>query len=81
MKPFRTIRRLLLLLLLLQGTMGLAQHYVQIQGEVDTLTVLPRLGGDSVYLVNDFLTVVEGGDLRGSCGSYRLCHRRAGSFI
>ena len=69
MKPFRTIRRLLLLLLLLQGTMGLAQHYVQIQGEVDTLTVLPRLGGDSVYLVNDFLTVVEGGDLRIEAGA------------
>lgn len=69
MKPFRPIRRFLLLLLLLQGTMGMAQHYVQIHGEVDTLMVLPRLGGDSAYLVNDFLTVVEGGDLRIEAGA------------
>lgn len=69
MKPFRPIRCLLLLLLLLQGMMGVAQHYVQIHGEVDTLMVLPKLGGDSVYLVNDFLTVVEGGDLRIEAGA------------
>ena len=56
------------MLLLLQGTMGVAQHYVQVHGEVDTLMVLPKLGGDSVYLVNDFLTVVEGGDLRIEAG-------------
>ena len=57
------------MLLLLQGTMGVAQHYVQVHGEVDTLMVLPKLGGDSVYLVNDFLTVVEGGDLRIEAGA------------
>ena len=56
------------MLLLLQGTMGMAQHYVQIHGEVDTLMVLPKLGGDSAYLVDDFLTVVEGGDLRIEAG-------------
>lgn len=69
MKLFRPIRNLLLLLLLLQGTMGVAQQYVTIQGEVDSLLVLPKLGHDSVYLVNDFLTVVEGGDLRIEAGA------------
>lgn len=57
------------MLLLLQGAMGIAQQYVPIQGEVDSLLVLPKLGHDSVYLVNDFLTVVEGGDLRIEAGT------------
>lgn len=69
MKPFRPIRSLFLLLLLLQGAIGVAQQYVTIQGEVDSLLVLPKLGHDSVYLVNDFLTVVEGGDLRIEAGA------------
>ncbi len=64
MKVFRPIRCLLVLLLLAQGMMGMAQHYVPIQGVVDTLLVLPKLGDDSAYLVNESLTVVEGGDLR-----------------
>ena len=69
MKPLRSIRCLLLLLLLTQGMMGVAQRYVPIQGVVDSLLVLPRLGGDSAYLVNESLTVVEGGDLRVAAGT------------
>jgi len=41
-----------------------AQHYVAINGEVDSLMVLPKLGGDSAYLVNESLTVLDGGTLR-----------------
>lgn len=69
MKPLRSIRCLLLLLLLTQGVLGVAQHYVPIQGVVDSLLVLPRLGGDSAYLVDESLTVVEGGDLRVTAGT------------
>ena len=47
-----------------QGLSVEAQHYVPINGELDTLMVLPKLGGDSVYWVNESLTVVEGGTLR-----------------
>lgn len=69
MKPLRSIRCLLLLLLLTHGMVGMAQHYVPVQGVVDSLMVLPRLGGDSAYLVNESLTVVEGGDLRIAAGT------------
>ena len=41
-----------------------AQHYVPINGVLDSLLVLPKLGGDSVYWVNESLTVLEGGVLR-----------------
>ena len=64
MKPFKHIRHLLLLLLLVQGLWVEAQHYVPINGEVDSLLVLPKLGGDSVYWVNESLTVQNGGTLR-----------------
>ena len=64
MKPFKHIRHLLLLLLLAQGVWVEAQHYVPINGEVDSLMVLPKLGGDSVYWVNESLTVQNGGTLR-----------------
>ncbi len=64
MKPLKFIRHLLILLLLTQGFWAAAQHYVPINGALDTLRVLPKLGGDSAYLVNESLTVVEGGDLR-----------------
>ena len=63
MKPFKHIRHLLLLLLLAQGLWVEAQHYVPINGEVDSLMVLPKLGGDSVYWVNESLTVQNGGTL------------------
>ena len=63
MKPFKPIRCLLLLLLLAQGVKGVAQEYVLVTGPVDTLMVLPKLGGDSVYLVKETLEVVEGGNL------------------
>jgi hypothetical protein len=52
MKPLKHIRHLLLLLLLAQGVWVEAQHYVPINGEIDSLLVLPKLGGDSVYWVN-----------------------------
>ena len=54
----------MLLLLLVQGLWVEAQHYVPINGEVDSLLVLPKLGGDSVYWVNESLTVQNGGTLR-----------------
>ncbi len=46
-----------------------AQHYIPVNGEVDTLLVLPRLGGDSVYWVNESLTVLDGGTLRVEAGA------------
>ena len=64
MKPLRSIGYLLVLLLLAPFATVKAQHYVPINGELDTLRVLPKLGGDSVYWVNETLTVVEGGTLR-----------------
>lgn len=57
------------MLLLLQGAVGMARQYVPIQGAVDSLLVLPKLGHDSAYLVTDFLSVVEGGDLRIDAGA------------
>ena len=57
------IRHLLFLLFLMQGVWVEAQHYVPINGEIDSLLVLPKLGGDSVYWVNESLTVQNGGTL------------------
>ena len=54
----------MLLLLLAQGVLVEAQHYVPINGEIDSLLVLSKLGGDSVYLVNESLTVQNEGTLR-----------------
>ena len=64
MKLLKHIRHLLLLLFMAQGLWVEAQHYVPINGEIDSLLVLPKLGGDSVYLVNESLTVQNGGTLR-----------------
>ena len=64
MKPLKHIRLLLFLLLVMQGALVEAQHYVPINGEVDSLLVLPKLGGDSVYWVNESLTIQNGGTLR-----------------
>ena len=69
MKPLKFIRHLLVALLLAQGLLLEAQHYVPIGGEVDSLLTLPRLGGDSAYLVNESLTVTDGGDLRVEAGT------------
>jgi hypothetical protein len=68
MKPLQYIRHLLLLLFLAQGVWVEAQHYVPINGEIDSLLVLPKLGGDSVYWVNESLTVQNGGTLRVESG-------------
>ena len=57
------------MLMLLQGLAGVAQEYVLVNGTVDSLLVLPKMGHDSVYLVNESLTVVEGGDLRIEAGA------------
>ena len=62
------IRCLLLALLMLTGFSVEAQHYVAIDGEVDTVLVLPRLGGDSAYLVNNALTVMPDGVLNVEAG-------------
>ena len=64
MKLFQHIRNLLLMLLLAPCALVEAQHYVPVNGEIDTLMVLPRLGGDSVYWVNESLTIQNGGTLR-----------------
>ena len=69
MKPFKFIRNLLVLWLMTQGLLVEAQHYVPLNGEIDTVLNLPRLGADSVYLVSESLTVVEGGDLRLAAGT------------
>ena len=69
MKLLKFIRHLLALLLMAQGMLAEAQHYVPLNGEIDTLLNLPRLGADSVYLVSGSLTVIEGGDLRVEAGT------------
>lgn len=43
--------------------LGEAQQYVPIGGIVDSVLVLPKLGGDSAYLVEDFLSVTDKGTL------------------
>lgn len=53
----------MLVLLLVQGTSVVAQHYVSLGGAIDTTLVLPKLGGDSAYLVSESLTVTETGTL------------------
>lgn len=53
----------------LQGAALMAQHYVPIGGAVDSTLVLPRLGGDSAYLVNESLTVTGNGVLRIEAGT------------
>lgn len=58
----------LLILLLVMGLSAKAQHYVLLNGQVDSTLVLPKMGGDSVYLVNESLTVVEGGALQVEAG-------------
>ena len=68
MKPLKHIRHLLLLLFLVQGMWVEAQHYVPINGEIDSVLVLPKLGGDSVYWVNESLTVQSGATLRVESG-------------
>lgn len=57
-----------MLVLLAHAILVKAQHYVAINGEIDTLMVLPKLGGDSAYLVNESLTVHNGGELRVEAG-------------
>ena len=69
MKPLKLIWQFLVALLLLQPLGLKAQHYVALGGEVDSLLVLPRLGADSAYLVNDALSVVEGGTLQVEAGT------------
>ena len=64
MRLFQYIRNLLLMLLLAPCALMEAQHYVPVNGDIDTLMVLPRLGGDSVYWVNESLTIHNGGTLR-----------------
>ena len=63
MRPFKFIKSVLFALLMATGFSVEAQHYVAIDGEVDTMLVLPCLGGDSAYLVNNALTVKPGGEL------------------
>ena len=59
----------MLALLLAQGVSARAQHYVHIGGSVDSTLLLPKLGSDSAYLVNESLTVVKGGQLRVEAGT------------
>ena len=53
----------MLVLLSVQGASVVAQHYVPLGGVVDSTLVLPKLGGDSAYLVSEALTVTENGTL------------------
>lgn len=70
MKRLKTILRLwMLVLLAVQGTMAAAQQYVPIGGTVDSTLVLPKLGADSAYLVNESLSVVNGGTLEIEAGA------------
>ena len=57
------------MLLLAQVSLAAAQHYMPVDGVVDSQMVLPRLGGDSAYLVNESLTVIEGGTLYVEAGT------------
>ena len=58
----------LFLVLVLHAFAGKAQHYVPIGGVVDSVRVLPKLGGDSVYLVSHSLTVTDSGMLQVEAG-------------
>ena len=69
MRTLKWIWQLLMALLLMQPLAMKAQQYVGLGGEVDSLLVLPRLGGDSAYLVSESLTVGNGGDLRVEAGA------------
>ena len=64
MKLLKHIRHLLFLVLVTQAVLVNAQHYIPINGAVDSLLVLPKLGGDSVYWVSESLIVQNGGTLR-----------------
>lgn len=68
MRGFVFIRHLWLALLMLTLSVAEAQHYVPIDGEVDSLVVLPRLEGDTAYIVNHALTVMPGGTLKVEAG-------------
>lgn len=63
-KLWNIVRFWALMLFVIQGTAGMAQHYVPMGGEVDTTLILPKLGGDSAYLVSQSLTVTDNGILR-----------------
>lgn len=63
MKLLPKIGCLLFVLLMAAGLSVNAQQYVAIDGEVDSVLVLPRLGSDSAYLVNNALNVTAGGEL------------------
>ena len=69
MRQPKFIRHLLLALLMVAGFSVEAQHYVTIDGEVDSVLVLPRLGGDTAYFVNNALSVVAGGELDVEAGA------------
>ncbi len=70
MKCLKTIlRSALLVLLMMQAVVAMAQHYVTIDGTVDSTLVLPKLGADSAYLVNESLTVMGSGTLRVEAGT------------
>ena len=70
MKRLLRIGRLALLtLLFVIGHFVEAQHYVLLDGTIDSLVVLPRFGADTSYLVNNALIVTNGGDLRVEAGA------------
>lgn len=62
------VKSLLCLLCLAFGFTAQAQHYVPLGGVVDSTLVLPKMGADSVYLVNESLNVVDGGQLKVEAG-------------
>lgn len=69
MKPHSKIEYFLLIMLLMATGFSVdAQHYIAIDGEVDSVLVLPRLGVDTAYLVNNALTIMPGGELNVEAG-------------
>ncbi len=58
----KTIVSLLVCLLLFPATIR-AQHYVAVGGVLDSTMMLPKLGHDSAYIVNETMVIAENGTL------------------
>ena len=50
-------------LLMLIGLSVKAQHYIPIDGEINDVVTLPKLGNDTVYLVSEAIQVTSDGEL------------------
>ena len=69
MKHFGLIGRVFAIVgLVMSSLMVEAQHYVTIDSYITTAVSLPKMGGDSVYLVNEAVLVGQGGELTVEAG-------------